>query len=420
MTKSQREMNKNAPPIDNTRETVKLGSLFSQISCGVSVNGEDRPALPGEPGVLRLSAVNGGVFRPNENKAVVGSEAKRLGTRVQFGTILISRSNTLELVGAAALVDQPVKDLFLPDLLWQAEIGNSNQTDVAWLAQVLASDAVRAEIKAKASGTSSSMKKLSMASFRQIAIRRPPLTEQKAISEVLSAWDRAIGQTSALIAAKEQLKLGLMQQLFGETAHFERQQELKVCHLGDVATETTRRNNSGLGAESVYSVTKANGMIPMPVDTIGNDISRYKLVRPKAFAYNPMRINIGSIARWEGDDEVLVSPDYVVFECGPELDPDYLNHFRRGHVWDSYVKRSGDGSVRVRIYFDHLSRMQIRLPAIQEQRRIAKVLNAATSELALLDKKLTALKEQKRGLMQKLLTGEVRVSDKLLKQAAKS
>ena len=150
----------------------------------------------------------------------------------------------------------------------------------------------------------------------------------------------------------------------------------------------------------------------MPVDTIGSDIARYKLVRPKAFAYNPMRINIGSIARWEGDCEALVSPDYVVFECGPELDPDYLNHFRRGHVWDSYVKRSGDGSVRVRIYFDHLSRMRIRLPGIQEQRRIAKVLDASNADLRLLEQKLNALKQQKRGLMQQLLTGNTRLPTK--------
>ncbi|MCU0736409.1 MAG: hypothetical protein MUF20_12985, partial [Methylotetracoccus sp.] len=122
--------------------------------------------------------------------------------------------------------------------------------------------------------------------------------------------------------------------------------------------------------------------------------------------------------RWEGSSEVLVSPDYVVFECGPELDPDYLNHFRRGHVWDSYVRRSGDGSVRVRIYFDHLSRMPIRLPAIEEQRRIARVLNAANAELCLLERKLDALKQQKRGLMQQLLTGEVRVPESLLKKGA--
>lgn len=240
----------------------------------------------------------------------------------------------------------------------------------------------------------------------------PPLAEQKAIAGVLSAWDRAIEQTTALIAAKQRLKQGLMQQLFGEAAHSVRQLESTLCHLGDVASETIRRNSGGLGTGFVYSVTKANGMIPMPVDTIGNDIARYKLVRPKAFAYNPMRINIGSIARWEGDDDVLVSPDYVVFECGPELDPDYLNHFRRGHVWDSYVKRSGDGSVRVRIYFDHLSRMRIRLPGVQEQRRIAKVLNAATSELTLLEKKLNFLKQQKRGLMQQLLTGNTRLPTK--------
>ena len=156
---------------------------------------------------------------------------------------------------------------------------------------------------------------------------------------------------------------------------------------------------------------KFKGMIPNRDRVQSDDISNYKVVAPKAFAYNPMRLNIGSIARLEEPFQVLVSPDYIVFECLPgELDPDYLNHYRRGHRWAKFVERSGSGSVRVRIYYRHLRRMKLSLPSFAEQRRIADVLNAAEAEIDLLRRGRGTLAKQKKGLMQRLLTGEVRVT----------
>lgn len=365
---------------------------------------------------LRVANVFDGFIDYSTAYEMLFTEAEERIYELLPGDILLNEGQSLELVGRSAIYDGLPREYCFQNTL--IRFRPSSQILSAFAQQVFQFYLTTGVFAAIAARTTS-IAHLGVERFASLRIPIPPLPEQRAIAAVLSAWDRAIGQTTALIAAKQRLKQGLMQQLFGEAAHSQRQLESKLCHLGDVASEKTRRNGGGLGTDAVYSVTKANGMIPMPVDTIGSDIARYKLVRPKAFAYNPMRINIGSIARWEGEGEVLVSPDYVVFECGPELDPDYLNHFRRGHVWDSYVKRSGDGSVRVRIYFDHLSRMRIRLPGVQEQRRIAKVLDAATAELRLLERKLNALKQQKRGLMQKLLTGEVRVTDKLLKQGAK-
>jgi type I restriction enzyme S subunit len=123
-----------------------------------------------------------------------------------------------------------------------------------------------------------------------------------------------------------------------------------------------------------------------------------------------MRINVGSITMWEGDEEVLVSPDYVVFRCGSKLDAQFLNHFRRTHYWRHFVNRAGGGSVRVRIYFSDLGSLKLNLPPVEEQKAIAEVLNAQDSEIELLSRRLDALKRQKKGLMQQLLTGKVRVN----------
>ncbi|MDN3719463.1 hypothetical protein QW131_10175 [Roseibium salinum] len=88
---------------------------------------------------------------------------------------------------------------------------------------------------------------------------------------------------------------------------------LPVVRLRDVTVEAKLRNGDKLSPASVMGVRKHDGIVPMQEGLAASNITRYKIVRPHWFAYNPMRLNIGSIARWNGDDDILVSPDYVVF-----------------------------------------------------------------------------------------------------------
>ena len=250
--------------------------------------------------------------------------------------------------------------------------------------------------------------------FCSLQIPLPPIEEQKAIVTVLSKWDRAIRQLTDLIGAKVRFKQGLMQQLLTGKRRFKGyRDEWASIQLRDVATECGARNRGQMGLDSVKAVTKAEGIIPMKERTIAADISRYLVVQKNWFAYNPMRINIGSIARWNGDNDVLVSPDYVVFRCNepngktPGIDPDYLDHLRRSSIWENFVTAAGNGSVRVRIYFSDLGHLKFSLPGPNEQRKTANFLNAADREIDLLRKELEAHKQQKKGLMQKLLTGQV-------------
>lgn len=151
----------------------------------------------------------------------------------------------------------------------------------------------------------------------------------------------------------------------------------------------------------------------MREQTIAADISRYLILPPRAFAYNPMRINVGSIAMSRFEHDVLVSPDYVLFECLPgKLDPDFLDHLRQSHFWSHYINAggTGTGSVRMRTYYDDLAALRVKMPPYEEQLAISEVLNTAQYELRLIEEQKAALTRQKRGLMQKLLTGEWRVT----------
>ncbi len=181
-------------------------------------------------------------------------------------------------------------------------------------------------------------------------------------------------------------------------------QTLREVRLSDVTTESTIRNGNGLPATSVMGVSKVTGIVPMEERIIASDIARYKLVRKDWFAYNPMRVNIGSIARWRGDTDILVSPDYVVFRCLDEpesgIEPDYLDHFRQSVVWDAFVSEGGDGGVRVRIYYNDLARLGLALPPRTEQQKIADCLTSLDEVIAAQGRKVDALKTYKRGLMQ--------------------
>lgn len=158
-------------------------------------------------------------------------------------------------------------------------------------------------------------------------------------------------------------------------------------------------------------VRKVDGIVPMEERLAASDISRYKIVRQNWFAYNPMRLNIGSIARWHGDSDILVSPDYVVFRCLDEshhcaLSADYLDHFRHSDQWDAFVSEAGDGGVRVRIYYNDIAQLRLSLPGIAEQQKIADCLDSLDDLIAAEGQTLEALRRHKQGLMEQLFPQE--------------
>lgn len=185
---------------------------------------------------------------------------------------------------------------------------------------------------------------------------------------------------------------------------------LRNVQLGGVTEEGRSRNSRKHSVASVMGVTKADGIVPMEARLIAADIARYKIVQNEWFAYNPMRLNIGSIARWKGRNEILVSPDYVVFRCltenEPGIDPAYLDHYRQTKAWEDFVTEGGDGGVRVRIYYKDIARLPLALPSLPEQQKIAECLSSVDVVIAAQARKLEALKTHKKGLMQQLFPRE--------------
>ena len=245
----------------------------------------------------------------------------------------------------------------------------------------------------------------------------PPYEEQKAIADILHTWDAAIEKTEALIAAKERQFGWLVTKLLNKSDH-------KRKHLSDFMEEISKRNR-GNDIERVLSVTNHSGFV-LPEDQFERRVASatvisYKIVQQGQYAYNPSRINVGSIARLDKWSDGILSPMYTVFKLNETVvDSDYFLHWLSSSEAKQRIKNSAQGSVRETVSFGDLGALPIPLPALAVQRKVAQLLNTARQEIDLLTKLVDRYRTQKRGLMQKLLTGKWRVGHSPSRHSARS
>lgn len=254
--------------------------------------------------------------------------------------------------------------------------------------------------------------------YSELKIPLPPLPEQRAIANILSTWDSAIQNTQALIAQKEQEKKWLMQNLLtGKKRMKGFSGEWKEIHIRDIAKEVSIKNKSDKQL-TVLSCTKYNGLVPS-LEYFGrkifaDDVSTYKIVPKNHFAYATNHIEEGSIGYQERFEEALISPMYTVFKTNESVNDIFMYRLLKSHPLIYQYQNRMEGSIDRRggLRWDAFSIIKIKLPKLEEQTAIAQVLQTADKEINLLKTKLEQEKLQKKGLMQVLLTGKVRVKMK--------
>lgn len=252
-------------------------------------------------------------------------------------------------------------------------------------------------------------KQISYDDFSMIPICYPSLNEQEKIAEVLSCWDDGIEVLEKLLEKKQLHKKALMQRLYSrKKTKFDK----KIYKLGQLFTNRKETNCTNL---ELLSVCDGVGIIPRSQlnakDNSNEDKSKYLKVCIGDIAYNTMRM-------WQGRCGVsnyvgIVSPAYTVCIPTEKINVNYMYYmFKTPHMIHDFWRFSqGIVEDTLNLKFNNFSIIKVEIPTKEVQQKIAEILNNCDEEIRLLDKKLEMLKLQKKGLMQKLLTGEIRVKE---------
>ena len=166
--------------------STELGTVIRGFEAGRNLRSQGRAAKEGEVGVLKISAVTWGTFRPEENKALLDGDAPKPHERIQSNDLLITRANTSDLVGAVVLVRSAHPNLMLPDKILRIQ-PLTGMVDPRFLLQALRTPSAREHFEANATGTSDSMRNLTQPNIAAVPIRIAPLPEQHRIVEKVEA-----------------------------------------------------------------------------------------------------------------------------------------------------------------------------------------------------------------------------------------
>lgn len=178
--------------------------------------------------------------------------------------------------------------------------------------------------------------------------------------------------------------------------------------IKDITAPAGRKNKQNLPYER-YSISNETGFYPQ-ADQFEDgggylkdiDCRQYIIVPPKSFAYNPARINVGSIGYQNIGKEVIVSSLYEVFQTNDEVDDRFLWQWFHTDVFHKMVLNVQEGGVRQYFFYDKLKECTIYLPSPDEQKKIAECLEAIDQMISAQNQKVESLKARKKGLMQQL------------------
>ena len=167
------------------------------------------------------------------------------------------------------------------------------------------------------------------------------------------------------------------------------------------------KNKENLPYES-YSVTNESGFIPQNEQfenggTMATaDKTMYYIVTPSSFAYNPARINVGSIGYYNGSENVIVSSLYEVFQTTDEINDRFLWHWFKNEKFQKLIEQYQEGGVRLYFYYDKLCMGSISTPKVEEQRRIGAYFDDLDRLITLHQRKYDKLTKVKKAMLEKM------------------
>lgn len=289
-----------------------------------------------------------------------------------------------------------------------------NEMPVNFWKQYIHSESVMRRILVNSTKAGTMMNELVIPEFLNQTIMVPSENEQAVIGQYFTNLDHLITLHQRKLENLKEMKKGLLQKMFpknnekvpelrfpGFTEDWEQRKFTEITFLAG------EKNRDNLPFES-YSITNENGFVPQneQFENGGTmreaDKTMYYIVSPNSFAYNPARINVGSIGYQNLDKSVIVSSLYEVFKTTADVDDRFLWHWFKSAAFQKMIEKYQEGGVRLYFYYDKLCMCSIALPSIEEQHKIGKHLDMLDNLITLHQRKLDNLKELKKGLLQQM------------------
>lgn len=314
---------------------------------------------------------------------------------VKYGDILFQRSSeTLEDVGQANVYLDSKPAVFGGFVIRGKSKGNYNPLFFRYL---LTSPTVRKRVIVKGAGAQHF--NIGQDGLSKVCIDIPCIKEQEKIARLLSLLDERITTQNKIIEDLKKLKSAIIEMEYGNMAK-------SISHIGDFIEQTSKRNKDS-AILNVLSVSNSQGFIQQSEQfenriVASDDTSNYKIVARNDFAFNPARINVGSIARLTTFERGIVSPMYICFRTKDNLFPEYLDYYFESKRFFAEIQKRLEGSVRQCLSFEGLCNIPLCIPTVEIQQQIGKRLSTLAKEIKLEIDFLELLQRQKRFLLHQM------------------
>lgn len=354
------------------------------------------------------------IFKDNLNLGLVNANERDIKDfSLQKGDVLFIRSSVKPTgVGLTTLICNNLENTTYSGFI--IRFRDNNYLNFEYKAHCFSDENFRKRLLNKS--TISANANINQSALNSLILAIPPLPEQQKIATILSTWDNAIDHCKNII---ENLKLrnkGLTQKLLTGKIRVNGFEETKwsLVPIKKIAKDSSKKNPADKDL-LVLSCTKHNGLVPS-LEYFGrkiysDDLTTYKIVSRGQFAYATNHIEEGSIGYQSRYDEALISPMYTVFQTDETVNDNFLFRVLKSTNYIHEYQKRMEGSIDRRggLRWDEFSKIKVPIPEIKEQIEIVEILDKATEELHQYQQKLENLQLQKKGLMQQLLTGKVRV-----------
>ena len=238
--------------------------------------------------------------------------------------------------------------------------------------------------------------------------------EQKAIGKYFTSLDSQISASTSRLASLKQMKAASLQAMFpqeGETVPKIRfkgfEGEWKKVSFKDFTFHAGAKNRDNLPLES-YSISNEFGFIPQneQFENGGTmtqaDKRMYYIVSPNSFAYNPARINVGSLGYYEGKEDVIVSSLYEVFKTDDTICDKFLLYWFKTDIFQKMIEQFQEGGVRLYFFYDKMCKCSLKRPSLAEQQAIASYFTSLDRQISLQSQRLEKLKQIKSACLDKM------------------